>query len=94
MEGKIMTDRLALLQADVDETRQVLTANVIKVVERDNKLIDLENQAEYLKGESQYFHNIAVKVKRKMWWQNAKTWLMISTAALVVVGLIILIIFV
>ena len=62
----------------------------VKVLERDGKLSDLENRAEHLQEGSKQFNASAVRVKRKMFWEDMKMKIIIgSIVAIVIIAIII-----
>ena len=46
--------------------------NVDKVLERDQKLSELDNRADALQAGASQFETSAAKLKRKYWWKNCK----------------------
>jgi hypothetical protein len=46
--------------------------NIDKVLERDEKLHELDDRAEQLQYGAAQFETNATRLKRKMWWQNVK----------------------
>ena len=75
-------------QREVDEVALVMSKNILKVQEREEKLENLESRAEKLELESQIFQKNAAKLKRKSLLENYKY----KIAAGGAVGLVILII--
>ena len=63
---------LNVLRADVDETKNILTVTVDKLVERGDRLDALAAKADDLNTSSVHFHGSARRVSRKMKWQNRK----------------------
>jgi len=49
-----------------------MRTNVAKVIERDDKLSELDNRAEALQHGAAQFETQATRLKRKFWWQNCK----------------------
>jgi len=79
--------RLAQSQAQVDEVVGIMRVNVEKVLERDQKLSELDDRADALQQGASQFEQQARKLKSKYWWKNAK-----MIAILVGIGVILLII--
>lgn len=50
----------------------IMRVNVDKVLERDQKLSDLDNRADALQAGASQFETSAAKLKRKYWWKNCK----------------------
>lgn len=49
-----------------------MRTNVEKVLERDQKLSELDDRADALRQGASQFEQQAGKLKRKYWWQNLK----------------------
>lgn len=49
-----------------------MKTNVDKVLERDQKLADLDDRADALQQGASQFETQAAKLKRKFWWKNCK----------------------
>jgi len=81
--------RLQQTQAQVDEVVDIMRTNVEKVLERDQKLSELDDRADALQQGASQFEQQAGKLKRKMWWKNLKMMIIMG-----VIGLILLIIIV
>ncbi|KAL1115627.1 hypothetical protein AAG570_005917 [Ranatra chinensis] len=74
----------------VDEVVGIMKVNVEKVLERDQKLSDLNYRADALQHGAQQFEQQAGKLKRKMWWKNIKMMIIMG----VIGGILLLIIIV
>ena len=70
--GKKGNSRLQQTQAQVDEVVGIMRTNVEKVLERDQKLSELDDRADALQQGASQFEVHATKLKRKYWWQNIK----------------------
>ncbi|XP_067897747.1 vesicle-associated membrane protein 3-like [Heterodontus francisci] len=64
--------RLQQTQAQVDEVVDIMRVNVDKVLERDQKLSELDDRADALQAGASQFETSAAKLKRKYWWKNCK----------------------
>ncbi|XP_032255895.1 vesicle-associated membrane protein 3-like [Phoca vitulina] len=82
--------RLQLTQNQVDEVVDIMRVNVDKVLERDQKLSELDDRADALQAGASQFETSAAKSKRKYWWKNCKMWA-IGIVVVVVVVIIIII---
>ncbi|XP_004411079.1 vesicle-associated membrane protein 3 [Callorhinus ursinus] len=82
--------RLQQTQNQVDEVVDIMRVNVDKVLERDQKLSELDDRADALQAGASQFETSAAKLKRKYWWKNCKMW----AIGIVVVVIIIIIIIV
>ncbi|CAH1382692.1 unnamed protein product [Tenebrio molitor] len=81
--------RLQQTQAQVDEVVDIMKTNVEKVLERDQKLSELDDRADALQQGASQFEQQAGKLKRKFWLQNLKMMIIMG-----IIGLVILIIIV
>ncbi|PIK54873.1 putative synaptobrevin-like isoform X4 [Apostichopus japonicus] len=82
--------RLQQTQAQVDEVVDIMRVNVDKVLERDQKLSELDDRADALQAGASQFETNAGKLKRKYWWKNCK--MMIILAVIILIILIIIIV--
>lgn len=76
-------------QSQVDEVVSIMKMNVDKVLERDQKLSELDSRADALQEGGRRFEQQAQKLKRKYWWKNLK--MMIILGIIIVIILIIII---
>lgn len=74
-------------QAQVNEVVGIMRVNVEKVLERDQKLSELDSRADALQEGGKRFEQQAQKLKRKYWWKNLKMMIILG-----VIGVVILII--
>jgi len=79
--------RLQQTQAQVDEVVDIMRLNVDKVLERDQKLSELDDRADALQAGASQFEASAGKLKRKFWWKNMKMMLIMGG----VIGVIVII---
>lgn len=56
----------------MDEVVGIMRTNVEKVLERDQKLSELDDRADALQQGASQFEQQAGKLKRKYWWKNLK----------------------
>ncbi|CAI2353970.1 unnamed protein product [Caenorhabditis sp. 36 PRJEB53466] len=81
--------RLQQTQAQVDEVVGIMKVNVEKVLERDQKLSQLDDRADALQEGASQFEKSAATLKRKYWWKNIK--MMIIMCAIVIILIIIIV---
>jgi negative regulator of sigma E activity len=62
-----------------------MRVNVDKVLERDQKLSELDDRADALQAGASQFEASAGKLKRKFWWKNMKMMLIMGGVIAVVV---------
>ena len=60
------------IKIQIDETTQIMKNNIQKVLERDEKLCDLETQSDALVHDSERFHKGAKKLKWKFYWADKR----------------------
>lgn len=83
------TKKLQQTQAEVDEVVNIMRVNVDKVLERDQKLSELDDRAAALTEGASQFEASATRLKRKMWWQNTKMIIIMVAVAIVLLIIII-----
>ncbi|XP_058833147.1 neuronal synaptobrevin-like isoform X2 [Topomyia yanbarensis] len=81
--------RLQQTQAQVDEVVDIMKTNVEKVLERDQKLSELDDRADALQQGASQFEQQAGKLKRKFWLQNLKMMIIMGVIGLVILGIIV-----
>jgi len=81
--------KLQHTQATVDEVVGIMKVNVEKVLERDQKLTELENRADALQQGATQFEQHAGKLKRKYWWKNLKMIIIIGIICVIILIIII-----
>lgn len=79
--------RLQQTQAQVNEVVGIMKVNVEKVLERDQKLSELDARADALQSGASQFEQQASKLKRKHWWANMKMMMIMG-----IIGVILLIV--
>ncbi|KAL2740658.1 vesicle-associated membrane protein 2-like isoform X3, partial [Vespula squamosa] len=81
--------RLQATQAQVDEVVDIMKTNVEKVLERDQKLSELDDRADALQQGASQFEQQAGKLKRKFWLQNLKMMIIMGVIALIILIIIV-----
>ncbi|XP_016045767.1 vesicle-associated membrane protein 1 isoform X2 [Erinaceus europaeus] len=80
--------RLQQTQAQVEEVVDIMRVNVDKVLERDQKLSELDDRADALQAGASQFESSAAKLKRKYWWKNCKMMIMLGVICAIIVVVI------
>ncbi|KAM8840673.1 vesicle-associated membrane protein 3-like [Spinachia spinachia] len=80
--------RLQQTQAQVDEVVDIMRVNVDKVLERDQKLSELDDRADALQAGASQFESSAAKLKNKYWWKNCKMMIIMAIVGLICFGVI------
>ncbi|XP_009331781.1 PREDICTED: vesicle-associated membrane protein 3 [Pygoscelis adeliae] len=81
--------RLQQTQHQVDEVVDIMRVNVDKVLERDQKLSELDDRADALQAGASQFETSAAKLKRKYWWKNCKMWAILIAVVIIIIIIII-----
>ena len=88
-----MTDqKIQDVQLEIVEAKKGVEAVIVNVIERGEKLEELENKAENLKDAGSLFAKKSQKVKRKMWWQKSKPLLCMAAVVVVVIVIVVLVV--
>ncbi|NWZ65247.1 VAMP1 protein, partial [Acrocephalus arundinaceus] len=66
----------------------IMRMNVDKVLERDQKLSELDNRADALQAGASQFETSAAKLKRKYWWKNCKMMIILGVVCAVILIII------
>ncbi|XP_034387450.1 vesicle-associated membrane protein 4 isoform X1 [Cyclopterus lumpus] len=77
------------VQSQVDEVIDVMQENISKVIERGERLDDLQDKSESLSDNASAFSSRAKQLHRRMWWRDTKMKMIIAS---VVVALLLIII--
>ncbi|KAF3835061.1 hypothetical protein F7725_027619, partial [Dissostichus mawsoni] len=88
-------DKFKQVQSQVDEVIDVMQENISKVIERGERLEDLQDKSESLSDNASAFSSRAKHLHRRMWWRDMKVgclFYMKLIIALVVVALLLIII--
>ncbi|XP_020388425.2 vesicle-associated membrane protein 3 [Rhincodon typus] len=81
--------KLQQTQAQVDEVVDIMRVNVDRVLERDQKLTELDDRADALQAGASQFETSAAKLKRKYWWKNCKMWAILIAVVLIIIIIIV-----
>ncbi|NWR65280.1 SYB protein, partial [Bucorvus abyssinicus] len=81
--------RMQQTQAQLKEVVDILNVNFDKVLERDQRISELDDRADALQAGASQFESNAGKLKRKYWWKNFKMMIMMGVICAVVVMVIV-----
>lgn len=87
--GGAQNKRFQQTQAQVEEVVDIMRMNVDKVLERDQKLSQLDDRADALQMGASQFEQSAGALKRKFWWKNLKMMLILGGVAAILVIVVI-----
>ncbi|KAM4695059.1 vesicle-associated membrane protein 1-like [Discoglossus pictus] len=76
--------RLQQTQAQVNEVVGIMRVNVEKVLDRDEKLSELDNRADALQAGASQFETSAAKLNRKYWWKNCKMMIIMGVGSAII----------
>ncbi|XP_076471060.1 vesicle-associated membrane protein 8-like [Babylonia areolata] len=88
------TDHIDKLESDVSEVTHLLKQNVEKVVERGEKIDDLQSRSEELQSSATHFKRRSGQMRRKMCWQNCRMNCIIAAVVFVIIAVIVIIVLV
>ncbi|VDI46358.1 vesicle-associated membrane protein 4-like [Mytilus galloprovincialis] len=89
--GNIRSDpKINRLQGQVNEVIDVMQNNVAKIVDRGDKLEDLQDKSENLSDHADMFRSRAKGLHRQMWWKNCKMKIIIAVVILILLAVIII----
>ncbi|KAG0149615.1 hypothetical protein CROQUDRAFT_59163 [Cronartium quercuum f. sp. fusiforme G11] len=77
-----------VIQAEVDETVELMRENINQVYERGEQLEAMNDKSEHLALTSQGFRTGAIRVRKQMWWKDIKVKLMIGFVVIVLIGIL------
>ncbi|KAJ3628702.1 hypothetical protein Zmor_003947 [Zophobas morio] len=83
--------RIQDTQRQVDEVVDIMRQNVSQVIERDEKLTNIDDKSEALVSGANRFQKTSTQVKRRLWWKNV-WWTMAIVGVILLIVLIILLI--
>ncbi|KAL9018073.1 MAG: hypothetical protein Q9185_004606 [Variospora sp. 1 TL-2023] len=80
-------DRTAALQAQIDDTVNVMRQNIQRTEQREGNLNHLEVQSGKLNESAQQFQRGTNKVRKRLWWKNARTlgWIFLGVAIAIII---------
>jgi len=66
------SDKISKVKTDIDDVKKTMVNNIEKVLERGERIETLVDKTDDLHNQAQSFKRKGAKLKRKMWWKNAK----------------------
>uniref|UniRef100_H0XZJ6 V-SNARE coiled-coil homology domain-containing protein n=1 Tax=Otolemur garnettii TaxID=30611 RepID=H0XZJ6_OTOGA len=81
-------DKIKHVQNQVDEVIDVMQENITKVIERGERLDELQDKSESLSDNATAFSNRSKQLRRQMWWRGCK----IKAIMALVAGILLLVI--
>jgi len=81
-------DRFTEAKKNTEEVKQIMIQNIDLILERGEKISLLVDKTQELEQTSDTFRTGATKLKRKLWFQNVKLWIVIGILVLILIWLI------
>ena len=81
--------RLAMVNSQIDNAREIMHENIELILQRGEKLEDMQERATRLQDMGKQFKKRAKQIKRFQHWQNAKYGLAVGTAVTGVVAIVV-----
>ncbi|KAL8707452.1 MAG: hypothetical protein Q9225_007753 [Loekoesia sp. 1 TL-2023] len=81
-------DRTAALQAQIDDTVNVMRQNIQRTEERGGRIDDMENQTRRMTEDAERFKRGSNRVHNQLRWKNFRMWIWIALGLIVVIVII------
>ena len=85
-------DKIKHVQNQVDEVIDVMQGNITKVIERGERLDELQDKSESLLDNAIAFSNRSKQLQRQMWWCGCKIKAIMALVAIILLLVIIILI--
>jgi len=82
-------NRTAAIQAEIDNTVNIMQDNIKKVAERGERLESLQDKTDTLAVSAQGFRRGANRVRKAMWWKDMKMRLLIGAGIVILIIVIV-----
>lgn len=76
-ENQFQRNLIEITKNDLNQVKYVLNDNIEQVLERNERINLLVNKTDRINTLSSNFRSNTTRVKRKMWWQNVKFWVLV-----------------
>ncbi|XP_029790897.1 vesicle-associated membrane protein 4 isoform X2 [Suricata suricatta] len=83
-------DKIKHVQNQVDEVIDVMQENITKVIERGERLDELQDKSESLSDNATAFSNRSKQLRRQMWWRGCKIKAIMALVAVILLLVIII----
>ncbi|XP_059157693.1 vesicle-associated membrane protein 4-like [Physella acuta] len=80
------------LQGQVEDVVDIMKSNVNKVIERGDRLEDLQDKSESLSSHSDMFRTRAKNLHKNMWWKNCRMRIILAAVLALIITIIIIIV--
>ena len=82
-------DKIQEVELEIISAKEQVESVIINVIERGDKLEDIEQKSNNLANSANMFTKKANQVQNKMWWQNFKMKLLLFVFFIIIVGIVI-----
>lgn len=82
--------KLNRLRNQVDDVVDVMKDNVSKVMERGDRLEDLQDKSDSLSSNSDMFRSRAKDLRKNMWWKNCRMKLLLALVIFIILCIIVI----
>ncbi|XP_069497344.1 vesicle-associated membrane protein 4 isoform X1 [Ambystoma mexicanum] len=82
-------DRIRHVQNQVDEVIDVMQENITKVIERGERLDELQDKSESLSDNATVFSSRSKSLRRQMWWRECKMKVIVVTVVILLLLVVI-----
>ncbi|XP_053326047.1 vesicle-associated membrane protein 4 [Spea bombifrons] len=82
-------DKIRQVQNQVDEVIDVMQENITKVIERGERLDELQDKSESLSDNATAFSSRSRQLRRQMWWRDCKMKVIVAFVIILVLLVII-----
>jgi vesicle-associated membrane protein 7 len=83
------SDKIRLVQGEIDQVRDVMVQNIEKVLERGERIEILVDKTDSLNQAAFQFKKRSTVLKRKMWWKNTRVTIILAIIIIIVLYLVI-----
>ncbi|XP_052789712.1 vesicle-associated membrane protein 4-like [Mya arenaria] len=87
---KLADPKISRLKGQVEDVVGVMKDNVTKVIDRGERLEDLQDKSDHLASNSDMFRSRAKALHKTMWWKNCKMRLIMGLIIMVILAVIII----
>ncbi|CAF1280179.1 unnamed protein product [Didymodactylos carnosus] len=84
-----MRSQLDYVHNDVNQVVEIMKDNIIKVIERDDKLTQMDSKAKILSEDGMQFETTTKSVLRQKWWKNVKIWIILIILLLIIIIIVV-----
>ncbi|WVF69483.1 hypothetical protein IAT40_004260 [Kwoniella sp. CBS 6097] len=78
--------KINAINAEIDQTKNILHHNIESIVERGQRLDHLDQQTQVLSVSARSFNTQATKTRRQFWWKDKKWTIIIAIVVILIVG--------